>query len=903
MVLLIWMVVIGCHCSAAEISSTTNSASDADCRLSPANAECTEGAVYDFCIIGAGPGGLQAAYFMQRLDMNYVVLESGPAPGTFFTRYPRHRQLLSVNKVHIGGEASIGGRNKEAALDYHLRFDWNSLLTSTGIAELDAPLLDAPSFTFRNYSEAYYPHADDLVRYLDDFAKRHELNVMYNTRVTAVYEREERGEEEVEEEERGEEEEEEASGAAAEDDEQETSHINGGRRTRSDDRRAAAAAARTTAQDNDRGGDDNEMDRQPDGCLERPPPRFRLVTTTSPHRPNTHSHVGCSVVLLATGLPISRKVVAIEGGEHIEDCGDAPTNATHFQNQRVFIFGAGNSALELAQATESHTALMHIASRRPFRFAFQSRYEGDPRSHLGGILDRYQLKSNDALLTFTSFDARRPRDRRRAPVAADDLVARIGRPVRIFRDEGSGLLYPVVEKRYSVKDPALAVPGAVERLLTEPILPQLGIRKVVAMREAAHVPERRGYHRIVACVGFVWDDAPFAPRGNASVVTGLAAEEFISAVPTGSAWRRVAIARDETDTYPEVTSAFESVSTPHLYVAGALMHFRDHKRSAGGFIHGFRYLVRTLVRQLHERYQPTRQRVEADAAGSPSYHERYQRTRKQNVVVAMGSSGGLTGGYPSTLLPDATAVEDKVMQRLSSSSSLFQMHNVLSDVIVKEGSAVEEGSTHRFRYYEDLPLDQITSRSPPSIAAVARWLRKQAVPFVTVSLEYAREAQGVGVLHSQGQPESFFEQSERLLWDPSNAASDPDVRAASSRREEARPPWWLPPLQKVSDLRIMMRDTNYSAFGRRPRADDLHMLHRLSGTADDVVVGAAQRQRLLASSTSGLHPVLRRWRFLDSNQKEYSPPSQEDEVSLHFLTTGSHDHQVKRFVAKLFDRK
>ena len=47
-----------------------------------------------------------------------------------------------------------------------------------------------------------------------------------------------------------------------------------------------------------------------------------------------------------------------------------------------------------------------------------------------------------------------------------------------------------------------------------------------------------------------------------------------------------------------MTSTFESVTTPGLYFAGAMMHGNDYRRSAGGFIHGFRYLVRALARHL-----------------------------------------------------------------------------------------------------------------------------------------------------------------------------------------------------------------------------------------------------------------------------------------------------------------
>ncbi|MFG1884885.1 NAD(P)-binding domain-containing protein [Micromonospora sp. NPDC049102] len=117
---------------------------------------------HDCLIIGAGPAGLQLAALLERDGNDYVVLEGGPRAGMFFETYPRHRQLISINKVWTGSEDP----------EFNLRSDWNSLLT------------DDPALLFKNYSRRYFPAADDLVRYLADFARG--LRVRYDTRVTAV---------------------------------------------------------------------------------------------------------------------------------------------------------------------------------------------------------------------------------------------------------------------------------------------------------------------------------------------------------------------------------------------------------------------------------------------------------------------------------------------------------------------------------------------------------------------------------------------------------------------------------------------------------------------------------------------------------------------------------------------
>lgn len=50
--------------------------------------------------------------------------------------------------------------------------------------------------------------------------------------------------------------------------------------------------------------------------------------------------------------------------------------------------------------------------------------------------------------------------------------------------------------------------------------------------------------------------------------------------------------------YPSITPEYESTSHPGLYFIGSLGHSLDRGKSSGGFIHGFRYLIRYFY-QLH----------------------------------------------------------------------------------------------------------------------------------------------------------------------------------------------------------------------------------------------------------------------------------------------------------------
>lgn len=115
-------------------------------------------------ILGAGPGGLQLADLFQRRGEPYLVLERATGAGSFFEKYPRHDKLLSINKVHTGCPD----------LESRRRYDWNSLLC------------DDEALQFRNYASAYFPVAQDLVRYLRDFADKRALDIRYRAEVTSI---------------------------------------------------------------------------------------------------------------------------------------------------------------------------------------------------------------------------------------------------------------------------------------------------------------------------------------------------------------------------------------------------------------------------------------------------------------------------------------------------------------------------------------------------------------------------------------------------------------------------------------------------------------------------------------------------------------------------------------------
>ncbi|WP_066372065.1 NAD(P)-binding domain-containing protein [Herbidospora mongoliensis] len=116
----------------------------------------------DYLVIGAGPAGLQMGRSLGAAGRSYTIMEAGPAPGTFFATFPRHRTLISINKKYNGTDDP----------ELNLRMDWNSLLS------------DDPELLFTRYSDRYFPTAEDMVRYLADYATG--LDVVYGARAETV---------------------------------------------------------------------------------------------------------------------------------------------------------------------------------------------------------------------------------------------------------------------------------------------------------------------------------------------------------------------------------------------------------------------------------------------------------------------------------------------------------------------------------------------------------------------------------------------------------------------------------------------------------------------------------------------------------------------------------------------
>jgi thioredoxin reductase len=136
------------------------------------------GATLDYCILGAGPGGIQTATYLLRdiANVSLVVLEKRSTAGSFFQKFPIHRRLISINKRAF--------TKKQRDTDFQMRHDWNSLIDPD---DYSGDQGGRRRLLMQNYSTDYYPHASDLATYLDDWASQ-KLNgyISFDTEVRSI---------------------------------------------------------------------------------------------------------------------------------------------------------------------------------------------------------------------------------------------------------------------------------------------------------------------------------------------------------------------------------------------------------------------------------------------------------------------------------------------------------------------------------------------------------------------------------------------------------------------------------------------------------------------------------------------------------------------------------------------
>ena len=104
--------------------------------------ECSDTNIPDYLIIGAGGAGIQTALFLLRSPQtsSFTILEKSNTVGSFWTRFPRFDELISINK-------SVRNETQR------YRYDWHSFLES--------------DLGMMNVTEDYFPKGKDWHRYME----------------------------------------------------------------------------------------------------------------------------------------------------------------------------------------------------------------------------------------------------------------------------------------------------------------------------------------------------------------------------------------------------------------------------------------------------------------------------------------------------------------------------------------------------------------------------------------------------------------------------------------------------------------------------------------------------------------------------------------------------------------
>eukprot|EP00756_Hemistasia_phaeocysticola_P007176 Hpha_TRINITY_DN14149_c0_g1::TRINITY_DN14149_c0_g1_i3::g.11204::m.11204 len=288
-------------------------------------------------------------------------------------------------------------------------------------------------------------------------------------------------------------------------------------------------------------------------------PRFRFgVDVSKVNRPKGSRYIlssgdvvyTCDILIVATGRWVPNQPFDFPGSEYLTQCDDVDVTGKAYSGHNVMMLGAGNSALEVADALEPYAAAVHLITRDAPRFAYQSHYPGDISSRNARFQDRYLLKSEEVLIndfTFSEAD----------PTGAEVRVVAEGK----FIDTKAW--FELRKRNDSEGMDLMTQSWKVDKFENGSV--NMGTLRL----EADDIsPLRRHYDTAIVCVGWLYNASIFAPH--------ITPEEAHKGM------------------LPRLTSTFESTTAANMYFAGAIGHALDWKVSGGGSIHGFRHLARVL---------------------------------------------------------------------------------------------------------------------------------------------------------------------------------------------------------------------------------------------------------------------------------------------------------------------
>jgi thioredoxin reductase len=120
---------------------------------------------YPVVVVGSGPGGMQASYFLRHHGIEHAVISADPSPGGMFRRFPFFQRLLSWTKPFAPVPRSAR---------WYEWYDWNSLLAVDQSARSIMPeLMDGTSS---------FPSRPEMESNLVAYAERAKLKIRFDCR-------------------------------------------------------------------------------------------------------------------------------------------------------------------------------------------------------------------------------------------------------------------------------------------------------------------------------------------------------------------------------------------------------------------------------------------------------------------------------------------------------------------------------------------------------------------------------------------------------------------------------------------------------------------------------------------------------------------------------------------------
>jgi len=336
------------------------------------------------------------------------------------------------------------------------------------------------------------------------------------------------------------------------------------------------------------------------------------------------------------------------------------TNVDDYEDQRVLIIGRGNAAFEVAQNVMHATQYVHMVAREGrIKLAWETHYPGGVRTIHNSILETYMLKSMDLLWE-------------------EDF-----KKVKLAYRQKAGHK----EKLWWVNEVPKA-PGSGDDEEEDEMEPA-EYAKAVQNPDTSE-PSEEGYHHVISCSGWTFDRSIFDD----------------SAMPNRTAHRNYE------GKFPLLSHRFESVSVPGLFFVGTPMHGHDYKKAAGGFIHGFRYLIRGLHRILEQ---------DEETSKTP---------------------------WPRTVFDDVEKLKRRIHLRLNTMSGPYQMFGHLADCIIVthriNPAADNAKPISKYVYLEEVPVKYLQT------VGASKWCQEEAklgaetCGLIQLTLEYGHDPKPIG---------------------------------------------------------------------------------------------------------------------------------------------------------------